>query len=137
MKKATLKVGVTPQPQEKDFLRIPATPLSFDDRTALRTMFASPAFKRAWHNAQLSQPSCMPGVGALDDPSRGPHIANNQMHRQQGWEMFKAALLRQCDDPMPPKVAAEDKYSDAGTEIVDPLKVAPPRLAFPVPPPKK
>ncbi len=135
MKKATLKVGVTPQPQEKDFLRIPATPLDFDDRVALRALFASTAFKRAWHNASLAQPSCLPGTNM--DSERGPAIAINQIHRQQGWEMFKAALLRQCEDPTPPKTAAEDKYSDAGAEIVDPLKVAPPRLAFAAPVPTK
>jgi hypothetical protein len=135
MKKVPLKVGVTPQPQEKDFLRVPAIPLSFDDRTALRAMFASPAFKRAWHNAQLSQPSCLIGVNL--DTALGPMVASHQIHRQQGWEMFKAAILRQCDDPTPPKTPAEDRYSDNALEIIDPQKVAKPKLAFAAPDQKK
>lgn len=134
-KKATLKARVTPEPREADFLRVPATPLNFDDRTALRALFASPPFKRAWHNALLAQPSCLP-AGDLNGPQGGT-IANNRIHQQQGWKMFEAALLRQCDDPTPPKTPAEEKYSLSGLEILDPEKVAKPRLAFAAPVPKK
>lgn len=136
MKKATLKARVTPEPQEKDFLRVPATPLNHDDRTALRAIFASPVFKRAWHNASLSQPSCLPGNTALDT-ERGPSVAINQIHRQQGWEMFKAALVRQCDDPVAPKTQAEERYSDSALEIVDAKSVQPPKLAHAAPTLKK
>ncbi len=134
--KATLKARVTPEPQEKDFLRVPVIPLSFDDRTALREMFASTAFKRAWHNASLGAPSCLPMDTRLET-ALGPSVAINQLNRQQGWEMFKAALLRQCDDPTPPRVQAEEKYSATGLEIVDLLRVEKPRLAFAAPVVKK
>ncbi len=127
---------MAPKPMEKDFLRVPVIPLSFDDRTALREMFASTVFKRAWHNAQLAQPSCLPNNTVLNS-ERGPALAINQIHLQQGWKMFEAALLRQCDDPTPPRTQAEEKYSATGLEIVDPLRVEKPRLAFAAPVAKK
>ncbi len=132
-KKATLNVRVTPEPREADFLRVPATPLSLDDRIALRNMFASSAFKRAWHNALACQPSCLP-PGDLNGPQGGT-IANNRIHQQQGWEMFKAALVRQCDDPIVKAGPAEESYPDSGA-VVGEIAKKPVLPAYPKPPVK-
>jgi len=130
MKKATLNAGVTPQPTEIDFLRAPPNPLTLEERTALRTFFASTAFRRAYHNIKLQEPSCLP-PGDLSGPAGGA-IANNRLHQQQGWKMFEAALLRQCSDPIPPREQPQEKWSEAGMEIVSEKNIPPVKLA-PIP----
>lgn len=93
---------------------------------SLRASFESSAFKKAWHNAKLSEPGCFP-PGDLSGPTGGA-LALNRIHQQQGWKLFEAALIRQVNDPMPPRAQPQDTYPDAGTEIVDVRKL-------PVPPP--
>lgn len=96
---------------EETILREPKILLSLEERSALRVIFKTPAFVKAWNNAKLAKPGVF--IGGLNE-KRGKKIANNRLHEIRGWEMFEAALQRQILDPVLKKPAAPDDYPDAG-----------------------
>lgn len=128
MKKAPLKVGVTPQPVEA-ILPTPRIQLSLEERAVLRAAFESTAFKKAWHNAKLQEPGCII-LADLGAPNGGT-LALNRIHQMQGWKLFEVALTSQVNDPVPPRRQVEENYPEGGLEIVDPRKLPKP----PPPPP--
>lgn len=97
------------QEAEDTILRESEQILSLDERTALRAMFTSAAFKKALHNARLSKPSEFAGPAALNS-ALGSIIANNRLHQMQGWRMFEIALGKQVEDPKPTPTRVEDDY---------------------------
>jgi hypothetical protein len=101
------KAGVAPREVEDTIIREEPLVLTLEDRTALRTFFASAAFRKALHNARLSRPPVTaPGL----DSALGGIVANNRLHQMQGWQMFEAALGRQVEDPKAPAPKAPDDY---------------------------
>jgi hypothetical protein len=99
--------GVAPREVEDTIIREEPLVLTFEDRTALRAMFASAPFRKALHNARLSRPPVTaPGL----DTALGGIVANNRLHQMQGWAMFESALGRQVEDPKPPAAKAPDDY---------------------------
>lgn len=113
---------------EESFIREPAVALTLEDRTALRTFFASSPFKRAWANAKLNEPPVP--LADLSGPL-GEKIANNRIHEMRGWKLFEAALLKQLNDPAPIVRRAQETWPDAGVNIVDPDKLPKPKPAQP------
>ncbi len=106
-RKKGVAAGVAPREVEDTIIREEPLVLTLEDRTALRTMFASVAFKKALHNARLSRPPLTaPGL----DSALGGIVANNRLHQMQGWAMFETALGRQVEDPKLPLAKAQDDY---------------------------
>lgn len=103
------RVRVAPHEIEDTIVRQEPLLLTLEERTALRAMFGSAAFKKALHNARLVAPTVFLAQGVLDS-ALGSVAANNQLHRMQGWSMFERALGRQVEDPKPPKPAAPEDY---------------------------
>ncbi len=126
--------GLKPQlaQAEAEFIREAPVPLTLEDRTALRTMFQSQAFKRAWAMAKLSEPTAFPG-GDLAGPT-GEKIAVNRLHEMRGWKLFEVALMSQINEPKPKVSRAEESWPDTGLDIVDPNKLpkAPPPAPLPL-----
>ncbi len=87
-------------------------PLTWEERTRLRELFADPVFRKAWNNAQAAKPSVL--AAGLEGPT-GLQIGNNRLHQLQGWEMFRAALLREQLERKPAPARASDSFPDAGT----------------------
>ncbi len=105
------KAGVAPREIEDTIIREEPVPLSFEERTALRAMFASAPFKKALHNARLSRPPEFgQGMNAALNSALGAVIGNNRLHEIRGWKMFEAALGKQIEDPKPVTPAALDDY---------------------------
>ncbi len=131
MKKATLKVRVTPEPAD-EVLRESEIPLTLDERVALKAAFQSSGFRRAWKNAQLKKPSVI--TGDLNT-ALGHVIANNRLHEIRGWEMFTAALLMQINDPVVKAPQSQETFPDSGMVVGEPPK-KPNTPAYPKPPAK-
>lgn len=96
----------------EDFQGEPIRPLVFEQRIRLSAIFNDPVFRQAWNNAMASRPNLFPqGLSA----EHGQQVGNNRLHQLQGWEMFKAALLREATErkPVAPKIT--DTYPDSGT----------------------
>lgn len=109
-RKGPLKPGVT-LPAAEPILRAPRVQLSLEERTALRAVFATPAYVKAWNNAQHAKPGAFP---VELNSALGAVIANNRLHEIRGWEMCVAALHREIIDPVLKKPTAPDNYPDAG-----------------------
>lgn len=117
-KASASKAEVAPLPEEP--LRDSVTPLSLDERVALRAIFKNPVFVRAWKNAQCLRPSCLIAAESADMTLNGPHgreIANNRLHEMRGWEMATAALLKQCNDPVLRAPVSTETYSDRAAVV--------------------
>lgn len=91
---------------------VPVRPLVYEERIRLQQILNDPVFQKAWQNAQACRPSVVP-LGL--DTALGQQIGNNRLHQIQGWDMFRAALLRQILEPAPAKPKLSDNYPDAGT----------------------
>jgi len=83
--------------------------LALPERTHLLSLFDDPIFQQAWMNAQMSKPSCFASGG---NTALGPQMASDRLHQLQGWTLFEAALLRQCDDPKQAAKPLEETYPD-------------------------
>ncbi len=83
--------------------------LELSDRNHLIELLNDPIFQQAWANAQLSRPSCFSPGG---NTALGPQMASDRLHQIQGWTLFEAALLRQCEDPKQAPKALEETYPD-------------------------
>lgn len=108
-KQKSVKVGVAPRETEDTIMREEPIPLTLEDRTALRAMFASMPFKKALHNARLVRPTEFLSP-AITDTALGSVATNNQFHRMQGWAMFERALGKQVENPKPVPAPAPDDY---------------------------
>lgn len=97
---------VAPLPEE-GFLREPTSPLSLEERAALRAFFNSALWKKVWANAMAGAPPSTPT--GLDGPMGGV-IANNRLHQMQGWELLKAALASQVEERIPRASRPPDNY---------------------------
>jgi hypothetical protein len=106
--------GVAPLPGD-GFLRELAIPLNVDERRALREMFTSSVFQKAWKNALTVSPSALVD-GAVLDSVLGSVKAVNRLHEIRGWEMFRAALAIQVMDKPLPKSRVPENYPE-GLEI--------------------
>lgn len=105
-KKGASIARVAPLPEE-GFLREPAIPLNLEERQQLRAIFGSPLWQKVWRNALTQAPSCL--VSGLDTELGGV-VANNQIHRMQGWDKFRLALVAQIEDRVPRPPRPPDNY---------------------------
>jgi hypothetical protein len=78
-----------------------------EERVKLTALLNDPVFVKAWNNAEMFKPSAFPG--GLDT-ALGSVIASNRLSQLQGWEMFKAALLRQVEEPKQAKASLQETY---------------------------
>lgn len=101
---------VAPVEQEYEGPVRPAyAPLSLPERDELKAIFTQPVFRKAWSNAKLARPPALISSN-LTNTEGGDRISAHQLMRQQGWEMFAAALFRQTDDPKPPRAPLEESF---------------------------
>ncbi len=107
-RKRSLIAPVAPAPEE-NLLRDPVTPLSLDERTALRLALKSPGFQKALRNIRHQKPS--PFTAELNT-TLGSTIANNRLHEIRGWEMFEVALGKQALDPVIAKPSLKESFID-------------------------
>jgi hypothetical protein len=89
--------------------------LVMEERDKLAAIFADPVFVRAWHNAEMASPSLFPQSVGQFDGQFGDANAARALARKQGWEMHKAALLRQAKEIVQSKPAAKEEFPDSGT----------------------
>jgi hypothetical protein len=112
-KTSRLNAPLAPALNEDSVLLEPQSLLSLEERNALKLIFATPAFVKAWRNAKVSAPSPMIPVSTLN-AKRGEKAANNRLHEMRGWKLFEAALLRQTLDPVLRPQRAPEEYPDSG-----------------------
>lgn len=106
----TAKRGVAPQQIESP-IRNPPVPFTLEERQELRSLFSQPVFAKAWHNAKLAKPSAfVAGNPSPLNTALGAMVGNNRLHEIRGWELFEAAILRQVNDPSPPKSVVQENY---------------------------
>lgn len=103
-------------PEPSDILKRPIVPLVYEQRIRLQEIFNDPVFVQAWANTNLCKPSAIPA--GLEGPL-GVQIGNNRLHQIQGWELFRAALMRQAEEVIPTKPKPVDNFPDAGTIEAD------------------
>lgn len=85
-------------------------PLSIEERTKLKEIFESPVFRKAFSNARLRKPTAFPpGISS----ALGGAVAQVQLSRIQGWELFEAALFLQTQDPKQRPQSVEETFPDS------------------------
>lgn len=107
--------GVAPLPGD-EFLRVSESPLTLDERQALRAIFQSPLWQKVWRNALSGKPVAYVHP---NNPQFTGILANNQFHVMQGWELFRKALESQIADKIPKPSPPKEDYSKP-LEIVTP-----------------
>lgn len=110
-KKSTPKaVALGKQPREDTGPSRPVfVPLTLEERTELRRIYASATYRKAFTNARTMKPSAF---GGDTDGALGGAVSAKKLHLIQGWELFEAAMLLQTADPRPPRTALEEGYPD-------------------------
>ncbi len=91
------------------------TQLVMEERERLASILNDPVFVKAWNNAELSKPSCFHGDPAYFDGQFGDNRAAKTLHRIQGWELHKAALIRESVEKVKRSIAPPEEYPDSGT----------------------
>lgn len=89
-----------------------ATPLNYEERVHLSKLLSDPIFVMAWKNAELGKP---PFFTASKEEAYYEQSCAQRLHQLQGWELFKAALLKQVDDPKPKPERLTESFPDSGT----------------------
>lgn len=96
--------------------KVPAPiPLVMEERDELTAILNNPVFIKAWRNAELFRPSPFPHATEHFEGEYGDNRASKQLARIQGWEMHKAALIKQTVEVAPKPRQLPDEYSDAGS----------------------
>lgn len=90
-------------------------PLVMEEREKLRTILADPVFVKAWNNAEVTKPSAFHIHNEKFEGQFGPIAACNALHKIQGWELHKAALVKQTLEPIPQQKRKMEEFPDAGT----------------------
>lgn len=94
--------------------------LVMEERDKLSLILNDPVFKKAWRNAEVQRPSAFPsGHETLFEGQFGDNRAAKQLARIQGWELHKAALLKQTIEIVPKKKANSEEYPPQGTLEAD------------------
>lgn len=91
------------------------TRLVMEERDRLKVLLSDPVFKKAWNNAERSKPSAFPSMPQQFEGQFGDNAAGHRLAQIQGWELFKAALLRETLEIVPKAKANPEEYPDAGT----------------------
>lgn len=103
------QVEVAPRIESEGAVVPQVLPLSFEEREELKSLLAKPVMRKAWANAEVMKPS--PFVDARElNGALGGRCANNRLHQIQGWELFKAAIVKQTIDPRPRPQPVRDEY---------------------------
>lgn len=87
-----------------------------EQRAHLRQILNDPIFLLAWYNAEVSRPSAF--IAGLDGQF-GLQIGNNALHCEKGWDLHKAALLRETEEMRPAAPSMAETYPDEGTLEAD------------------
>ena len=88
-----------------------------EERDELTALLNKPVFIKAWTNAELSKPSPFPTSSDKFEGEHGPQHAANQLHRIQGWDLCRAALIRQTHEvKQKPKALTENYPASASLE---------------------
>ncbi len=88
----------------------PSVLLTYEERTELKTMFASMAFKKALRNCRLKKPKVNLPRTLLNSPA-GAIVANNCLHEIRGWEAFEEAMHEQSENPVAKLPQPKDEYN--------------------------
>jgi hypothetical protein len=113
------KAKVVPRQVKKLTEERPVAPsfnrLVMEERDRLREILNDPVFIKAWKNAELSKPSAFPPMRDHFEGQFGDARASHRLHQIQGWEMFKAALIRETLEIVPKPKASSEEYPDTAT----------------------
>ena len=90
-------------------------PLLMEDRDRLTAILNDPVFIKAWTNAELAKPSVFPASSDKFEGEHGPQHAASQLHRIQGWELHRAALIRQAQEVKQRPKAPAESYPATGS----------------------
>lgn len=90
-------------------------PLQMEERDELAAILRNPVFIKAWMNVECSRPSAFPRMDAKFEGEHGAYHAASALYRIQGWELHKAALIRQSLEVAQKSAAPKDEYSDSGS----------------------
>lgn len=86
-----------------------------EERDRLSVLLNDPVFIKAWNNAEAVAPPLFPQTADQFDGQFGDANAAKALARKQGWEMHKAALLKQTKEVQQKNPAAQQEYPDSGT----------------------
>lgn len=87
-------------------------PLVMEDREKLVSILNEPVFIKAWNNAEMMKPPVFPG--GPDGPTADSREAK-ALARLQGWELHKAALIKQTLEVVPRKAIPTEQFPAAGS----------------------
>ena len=90
------------------------TKLVMEERDRLIEILNDPVFIKAWNNAEAQKPSVFPLGSEQFEGQFGDNRAAHALHRIQGWELHKAALIKQTLETVPAKKANPEEYPEAG-----------------------
>jgi hypothetical protein len=90
------------------------TRLVMEERDRLIVILNDPVFIKAWNNAEAQKPSAFPLGSEMFEGQFGDNRAAHVLHRIQGWELHKAALIKQTLELIPAKKANPEEYPEAG-----------------------
>lgn len=121
----TAELGA-PQLEENDLVEHQFSALVMEERNRLKEIFKDPAFVKAWRNLRAVKPGVfMANATTLAGPT-GAQLANNRLHEIRGWEMFSAALINQCKEPVVKRKPVTEDYPDEGTIDAEMRRKLPP-----------
>lgn len=86
-----------------------------EERDKLISFLNDPVFKKAWRNAELMKPSVFPSNPEHHEGKNGDKRAARVLARIQGWELHKAALIKQSLEIIPRKKANSEEYPASGS----------------------
>lgn len=89
-------------------------PLVMEEREELIKLLNNPVFLKAWNNAELEKPPVFPGGIVPDGPAADSRDAK-ALARIQGWELHKAALIKQTLEIVPKKAIPTEQFPATGS----------------------
>lgn len=89
-------------------------PFTMEERDELSAILSKPVFVKAWRNAEAQRPPVfLPTSEQIG--RKGDNHAAKALCRLQGWELHKAALLRQTQEVVPRTRVELTEYPSSGS----------------------
>ncbi len=114
------RIATEPRKKPRDLIEEkPAVPrflpLDMDEREKLASFLTDPVFIKAWNNAEMVRPPLFPGLPEHFEGQHGDNRAAKTLCRLQGWEMHKAALIKQTIEPAKKARAAGPEFPESAS----------------------
>jgi len=108
-------------------------PLVMEEREELAAILNKPVFIKAWKNAELQRPPVFLTLADQSGPD-GDNRAAKALCRIQGWDLHKAALLKQTQEVVPRVRVDVREFPDSGSLESDVARTLPKTPAKPIHP---